>query len=77
MVVTTLGVVVVTSVGVVTTARVGAIALAVLVVGCAVVRAAAEPGPAALSVRSRRVDMLVLSVLAVALGAVATQLPAS
>ena len=77
MVVTALGVVAVVSVGAATTARVGAIALAVLVVGCAVVRAAAEPGPAALSVRSRRVDLLVLVMLAVALGAVATQLPAS
>lgn len=75
--VTTLGVVVVAGVGAATTARVGAIALVVLVVGCAVVRATVRPGPAALSVRSRRTDVLVLCLLAAALAAVATQLPAS
>ncbi len=77
MAVTTLGVAVVTGVGAATTARVGAIALAVLVVGCAIVRAAVEPGPEALSVRSRTVDVLVLGVMAAALVAVATRLPAS
>lgn len=77
LVVTMLGVVLVAALGAMTTARVGAVALAVLVVGCAAARAASEPGPAALSVRSRRTDVLVLSLLAVALGTVATQLPAS
>lgn len=78
LVVTTVGVVVVAALGAATTARVGALALAVLVAGCAVVRAVeSEPGPTALSVRSRRTDVLVLSVLAVTLVAVATQLPAS
>ncbi|MCL2090391.1 MAG: DUF3017 domain-containing protein [Micrococcales bacterium] len=76
LVVTTLGVVVAAGVGAVTTARVGALTLAVLVVGCAVVRAVVEPGPAALSVRSRRTDVLVLGFLAVALGVVAIRLPA-
>jgi len=70
------GVVVVAAVGAATTARVGAIALAVLLVGCAAARMLSQPGPAGLTVRSRRTDVLVLGLLALALGVVATQLPA-
>jgi len=73
MAVTVLGVVLVTVLGAVVSARVSAVALAVLVAGCAAARALARPP--ALTVRTRRTDVLVLGLLAVALAVVATRLP--
>jgi hypothetical protein len=69
LVVAVLTVVVVAAVGVLTTARVAGATLAVVMGAGAVVRAVRpEPGPVAVSVRSRRVDVVTLAVLAVALG---------
>ncbi|MCL2455839.1 MAG: DUF3017 domain-containing protein [Micrococcales bacterium] len=65
-----------TALGALTTARVGAVALAVLLATSAVVRAVRpEPGPVAISVRSRRFDVATQGLLATVLGVLALVMP--
>ena len=63
-------------VGIVTDARVGAYVLATVLAAAAAVRALRpSPGPAAISVRARWLDVALLSVLAVALAVLAVIVP--
>jgi len=56
--------------------RAGSVVLAAVVAACAVVRwTAAAPGPVALSVRAKRIDVTVLFVLALGLAFLAAVLP--
>jgi hypothetical protein len=70
------GIVLAVLVGMVSDARYGAYTLAgVLVVGAVVRAVRPEPGPAALGVRRRLVDVAVLTTLAVALAVLAAIVP--
>ena len=72
----TAGIVVAVVVSLVVGTRAGSAVLAALVAACAVVRGVlAEPGPVALSVRARRIDVTVLLLLAAGLTALTVFLP--
>lgn len=73
---TSAGVVVATIVALVVGTRAGAYTLAGVLAACAVVRAVLpHPGPVAVSARAKPIDVTVLAVLAVSIGALAHLLP--
>lgn len=75
---TSAGVLVATVVAVVVGTRAGAYTLAGVLAVCAVVRAVLpHPGPVAVSVRAKAIDVTVLAVLAVSIGVLAQLLPGS
>ncbi|RHA44111.1 DUF3017 domain-containing protein [Cellulomonas rhizosphaerae] len=75
---TSAGVLVATVVAVVVGTRAGAYTLAGVLAVCAVVRAVLpHPGPVAVSVRAKAIDVTVLAVLAISIGVLAQLLPGS